>query len=424
MPTPQARTPRPSGAAKPRTNLPGPLTDVRVLDLTDELGAYCAKLLADLGADVIKVEPPGGAPGRFRAPFAHDQEGPETSLWWFFYNTNKRSITLDVRKAEGQALLKRLAEKAEVIIEDSVPGTMEALGLGYSVLSTQSPPLIYTSITPFGQDGPHARYKASDLTGQAMGGFMYRIGWPEDPPNSMGANPAYSQAGAHGALGTLMALYHRDLTGQGQHVDVSMQETMAIINYDGTPRWSLEKKAVKRAGPGQGSGGQKATRVWPCKDGQVRFQLVQSQAYAEWPRVVKWLEDYGVAEDLGSEDWAEPFHRMANLEHPEEVIKRFFMTRTARELQEEGQSRRIMVMAFNKVDGLFTDPQLVDEGFFQQVEHPALGETITYPGAPYRFSKTPWTIRNPAPSLGQDNQEIYEGELGLSLTQLKATGVI
>lgn len=369
----------------------GPLRDVRVLDLTDELGAYCPKLLADLGADVIKIEPPGGHPGRSRGPFAADG----TSLWWLFYNTNKRSVTV-----EDPETLNRLIQTADAVVEDATPGT-------YEHLRKENLNVVWASITPFGQEGPHARYKGSDLVGQATGGLMYRIGWPEDPPNSIGANPAFSQAGAHAALGTLMALYLRDLTGEGQLVDISMQETVAIINYDGAPRWSLEKRAIKRAGPGQGSGGQKATRVWPCKDGQVRFQLVQTQAYAEWPRVVKWLDDYGMAEDLGSETWAEPFFRMANLAHPEEVVKRFFLTRTARELQEEGQSRRIMVMAFNKVNDLFTDPQLVEGGFFQQVDD------ITYPGAPYRLSKTPWAIRTQAPSLGQHNKEILQDELGV-----------
>ena len=405
----------------------GPLADVRVLDLTDALGAYCGKLLADLGADVIKVEPPGGAPGRSRGPFVGDDPHPDRSLWWLFFNTNKRSITLNLQASDGREILKRLAAEASVLVEDSTPGDMDAMGIGYQELRTRNPGLIYTSITPYGQHGPRARYKASDLVGQAMGGLMYRIGWPEDPPNSFGASPAYSQAGAHGAVGTLMALYRRDLTGEGQQVDISMQETVSIINYDGTPRWALEKRAIKRAGPGQGSGGQVARRMWRCKEGQIRFQLVQTQAIAEWPRVVAWLEEHGMAEDLADEWWRDTAERWANLSRIEPTVERFFMTRTARELQEEGQARRIMVMAFNRVDDLFTDPQLATEGFFLDVQHPAIGRDVTFPGGPYRLSGTPWAIRGAATRVGQHNIEIYEGELRLSreeLLELKHAGAI
>ena len=407
---------------------PGPLASIRVLDLTDELGAYCPKLLADLGADVIKIEPPGGAPGRSRGPFANDKPGKDRSLWWAFYNTNKRSVTLDLTSPTGQAALKRLTETADVLVEDRTPGVMASLGLGYDGLRTLNAGLVYTSISPYGQDGPRASWKASDLVGQAMGDLMFRIGWPEDPPNSFGASPAYSQAGAHGAAGTLMALYARQTSGHGQHVDVSMQEAVSIINYDGTPRWALERKAVKRAGPGQGSTGIISKRMWPCKEGQIRFQLVGSQAAAEWPRLIAWLDASEMAGTLGDARWDDMFERVAHLTELEDAIAPFFLTMTAREAQEQGQGRRIMVMAFNRIDDLFTDPQLVSQGFFQQLDHPATGQKITFPGAPYRLSKTPWSLRTPAPSLGQHNALLNESGAeqptpGAQASRLHALGV-
>lgn len=396
-----------------------------MLDLTEGLGSYCGKLLSDLGAEVIQVEPPQGHPGRARPPFFHDQPGPDHSLWWWWFSTGKRSITLNITTAAGRDLLRRLVPTAAVVLEDRLPGNMAAWGLGYDDLRARNPGIIYTSITAYGQTGPYARFAASDLTGQAMGGLMYRVGWPDDPPNSFGGPQAYNQASSHGAIGILLALYHRDLTGEGQHVDVSMHEAVSIVNYDAIPRWALQQEVQRRRGPGVGSTGLSGTRLWPCKEGQVRFQVVGAAAYPEWPRLVGWLQEHGMAEDLAGEAWADPFYRVEHLEHVEAVIARFFRTMPARQVQEEGQDRRIMVMAFNTVKDLFDDPQLVSEGFFVEVAQPAAGAPVTFPGGPYRLSATPWRVGS-APTLGQDNAAVY-GELGLTpaaLAQLHSEGVV
>ena len=306
-----------------------------------------------------------------------------------------------------------------MFLEDGTPRAMVRRGLGVDALHGVNPALIYTSITPFGQTGPHAGYVASDLTAQAMGGLMYRVGWPEDPPNSFGGLQAYNQASAHGAIGTLLALYHRDLTGAGQQVDVSMQEAVAIVNYDAAPRWALQQQVQRRQGPGVGSTGLSGRRLWPCKEGQVRFQVVGAPAYPEWPRLVGWLQEHGMAQDLAEERWANPFTRVEHLEHVEAVIERFFATMPARQAEGEGQAHRIMVMAFNTVKDLFDDPQLVSEGFFVDVAHPAVGAAVTYPGGPYRFSATPWRIAAPAPALGEANDAIFRGELGLAAGEIE-----
>lgn len=181
------------------------LGDIRVLDLTDQKGVYCTKLLADLGADTIKIEKPGGDPMRRVGPFFHDESDPEKSLYWFHFNTSKRGITLNLETADGREILKRLAGSADVVVETFPPGHLAEIGLGYSVLRQLNPRLVLTSITPFGLTGPHRDFKGSDLIAQAMGGLMYLAGFPEDPPHKLHGSPGLSlrlrpsRGGYHGS---------------------------------------------------------------------------------------------------------------------------------------------------------------------------------------------------------------------------------
>jgi crotonobetainyl-CoA:carnitine CoA-transferase CaiB-like acyl-CoA transferase len=197
------------------------LEDCRVLDLSNELGFLCGKILGDLGADVIKVEPPGGDPSRNIGPFYKDIPHPEKSLYWFAYNNNKRGITLNIETNDGRELFKRLIKTADIVVESFAPGYMDGLGLGYSVLSQMTDEkIIMTSITPFGQDGPYRNYKASDIGIMAMSGSMYLLGDPDRPPVRTSIPVSYMWTGAYAALGTLMAFFHRQMTGKGQLVDV------------------------------------------------------------------------------------------------------------------------------------------------------------------------------------------------------------
>ena len=398
---------------------PGALSDLRVLDLTDALGVYCTRLLADLGADVIMVEPPQGAPGRRRGPYYHDDPDPERSLWFIHFNANKRSVTLDLDSIQGQALFKRLVSTAAVLVEDTMPGVMADRGLGYHDLSRLNPGLVYTSVTPYGQAGPYSGYRASDLTAQAMGGLMYRVGWPQDPPNALGASFAYHHTATIAAVGTVMALMARDATGRGQHVDTAMHDSVAMVQYDAMPRYALTGEAIRRVGPGQGVGGRRLRRIWPCKDGHVRFQLLGTTAIPEWPPLVDWLDEYGMAADLGDQRWREMEARQEHLAYIEEVVARFFETRTRHQLMVEGQAHGIMVMAFNSVKDLPEDEQLVHGDYFATIEQPGLGDTLVDTGAPYRLSETPWRIRRPAPRLGESSTELFVDELGLSAQEMK-----
>ena len=205
----------------------GMLSPYRVLDLTDARGLLCGKILADLGADVIQVEPPGGNSARGIGPFYHDEVHPERSLFWWAYTENKRSITLNLTSRDGQALLKRLVKTADFVVESGAPGELAAAGLGYDTLAALNPALIMVSITAFGQDGPYAHYKAPDLVGMGLAGFMYVTGDPDRPPVRVGFPHFYLHGAAAGATGAMLAHAQRTLTGQGQHVDVSCQEAVA-----------------------------------------------------------------------------------------------------------------------------------------------------------------------------------------------------
>jgi crotonobetainyl-CoA:carnitine CoA-transferase CaiB-like acyl-CoA transferase len=210
-----------------------------VLDLTDEKGSLCGKIFGDLGADVIKIERPGGDAARKVGPFYHDIQDPEKSLYWFFFNSSKRGITLDLGTIEGREIFKRLVEAADIVVESFPPRYLDGLGLGYSVLSEINPQIIMTSITPFGQSGPYKDYKTSDIVAFALSGAMSICGDPDRPPLRLNPYHAYSYAGATAAAGTLIAYYYRQVSGQGQHVDVSVQESVMIDAFMCPPSWSL-----------------------------------------------------------------------------------------------------------------------------------------------------------------------------------------
>jgi crotonobetainyl-CoA:carnitine CoA-transferase CaiB-like acyl-CoA transferase len=424
----------------------GALADVRVLDLTEEIGLYCTKLLADLGADVIKVEPPGGDAARRIGPFYHDEPDPEKSLAYFFFNTSKRSITLNLEEADGRALLRRLLPTADVVVESFAPGYLSGLGLGYDDLTKIKPDIILASITGFGQWGPHAHYKAPDIVGVAMGGIMWLAGEPEDPPNRPYGNQGYISASVQAAQGILIALYHRDLTGEGQQVDVSMQEALSIAQETAIQSWDMNQQIRRRIGdrrilgfpvPGVG--------LYECKDGHL-YGYVGAPGGAPWPDLLQWMVDEGLAEDLNQEPYASTVaglnlgflttllvnpERVSDvvpqLEHIEDVLQRFLLSKTKLEAYEGAQKRRILLGMASTPKDIVESPQLRFRHYFQDVHHDQLDDTLTYPGPPYRLSETPAVTRRRPPRIGEHNVEVYCGELGLSkeeLAALEAAGAI
>ncbi len=386
----------------------GPLADLRVLDLADGLGLYCTKLLADLGADVIKIEPPEGSPARRRGPWFEGNESPETSVSWWHYNTNKRSITLDLASPSGQEALRELVKTADVLVEDAPPGAYTAFGLDYPSASRLNSSLIYTSVTAFGQTGPMAHYQASDLTLQALSGFMYRLGYGQDPPNSVPGGISVPQAGAEATVATLVALYERDTSGLGQHVDVSAYEGLAVIDLDALPRFAVEHQVIDRRTQHDvlDRHDPNRNRIWDSSDGKVRWNLHAIVRHPEdWPTMVAWMDSHGMAADLKEPQWGEVHYRLDHFLHISQVIKRFFLSRTARELMVQGQERDFPIMAICELPDLFEMEHLKARGYFRTVEHPDLQRSFTYPGPPYRFETSTWSLK-PAPKLGAHTQVV------------------
>lgn len=413
------------------------LSPYRALDLTDEKGFLCGRILGDFGVDVVKVEPPGGDPSRKIGPFYHDIPHPEKSLHWFAYNANKRGITLDIESADGRELFKRLVKSADFIIESFSPGYMDKIGLGYAALSEVNPQIILTSITPFGQTGPWRDYRGSDIALWALSSYMYVEGDADRAPVQFGSPQSYLHAGLEAAVGTLAAFHYRRLSGEGQWIDVSAQQALIVANLQNQQYWDLTRFSPVRAGPCVHRSGVKwayQRRVWQCQDGFVCFILMAGATGAPGNEALtEWMDSEGLTpECMRQMDWTAYDIRADGItvEDYEEIVKAlttFFSRHTKAELYQEAIKRRIPLYPCSTVEDLRNDPHLEERSYWARVEHPELGETLTYPRPCMLLSETPCKIWRRAPLIGEHNQEIYGEELGLStadMVLLKQGGVI
>ena len=410
----------------------GPLANVRVLEFTDEIGAYCGKLFADLGADVIKVEPPGGEDQRHAPPFLDGEPGPDASIAFWAQNTSKRSLALNLHDEAHLARARELALTADIIIEDHLPGSMASVGLGYEDLRGGRPDLVYTSITGFGQTGPHANFAYSDIVGQAMGGVMTLAGQPEDPPNLIYGNQGNICASIQAAQGTLVALHHAERTGQGQHVDVSVQESLSLPMETAMMMWDFQKTNRVRTGPlgllrlpipGVG--------VYETKAGYV-MAYITAPGGADFPEVVAWMDEAGFEHDLHDEAYTELVHGMnlrflaqvlsdpdsaanaaGQLEHINQVFADFLATMTALEAYEEGQKRRLLVGLVSTPRDLVENRQLRDRDWYQPLAVDS--REVEFPGPPYRLSASPAAVSSP-PTLGQHDDAGWHATPGRPVT--------
>ena len=391
-----------------------PLTGIRVLDLSDDLGVYCGKLLADVGADVIKVEPPGGDAMRGTGPFIESAETPENSLYWWHYNTNKRGITLDITSDSGIVLLQSLAATADVVLESFQPGYLSLLGLGYEVLSESNMGLVYASLTPFGQTGPYRDYKGSDLVGFAMGGYMYVTGWPDTPPNKLWGLQANQTTSNRAFIGILIALYHRLATGKGQYVDVSMQEAVATTTEHVNTTYNYTGENAVRCGFRHGG---QFVATWQCRDGYVSITTNTAKA---WDDLRTWMDCDGMAGDLMDERYNDRFIlRGEHSSHIEELIEAWTLTHTRQEITDWGQANHHPWGPVISAAELLENKQLWDRGFYREVAVASGEEKLVYPGAPYKLSESGWQLGSQAPRVGQHNNQVFCEELGLSATELQ-----
>jgi len=408
----------------------------RALDLTDERGFLCGRLLADLGMDVIKVEKPGGDRARNVGPFYRDVPDPEKSLYWFAFNANKRGISLNLEQADGRELFRTMVSKADVVIESFAPGYLESLGLGYASLSRLNPGIVIVSISPFGQTGPYGDYKASDLVVTALSGYLTLCGDPDRAPVRIGFPQAYLHACADAASGVVTALYQRGLTGEGDHIDAAAQASMAHATMDTLATWTFLGMNVKRVGSKRVRPGSDTITpaIFECKDGYVYFVLYGGLVGARGNQaLMDWMDSDGLATDfLRGIDWTKfdlyaPHVDQNYIDRIMGPLGEFFKRHTKKELFQGGIQRHIMVFPLNDTKDLTEDPQLAARQYWAELEHRELGDRITYPGPFVKLSATPVRLGRRAPLIGEHNEEIYVGELSLSrekVLYLKEIGVI
>lgn len=397
-----------------------PLSPYRVLDLTEGGYNWCGKVLGDLGADVIKVEPPGGSPTRNRGPFVEDDPNPERSLFWYAYCVNKRGITLDIESEPGRKQFRQLVSTADFVIESFEPGYLDSLDLGYRHLSEINPKLIMTSITPFGQTGPYAHYKATDMVSWSMGGMQYLTGDRDRPPARISYPQAELHAGAQAAAGAMTAFWHRQMTGEGQHVDVSAQTAVVWTLMNATPFPPLHKINIERAGSRHtlSVGGLNLRTIFPCKDGFVSYMFgVGFGARLSVNPVIKWMqEEYDAPEWAVDTDWSrlgfaeavkEGPHATKPIQDLHDLIETFIATKTKDELYQAAIERGILLAPCQTVEDISMDPQLQARGYWVDMVHPELGKSISYPGPFIKMAESPIYLRRCAPLLGEHNDEVF-----------------
>ena len=407
----------------------GPLAGLRVIELADRQGQWCGKLMADFGADVIKVEPPGGAAERKIGPFYKDIEDPNRSIYFWHYNTSKRSITLDLAKDEGREAFRKLVATADVLLETMRPGALAAMGLTYDSFAAENPKLVMCSLTPFGQDGPWRDYLSTDMIHLAGGGQMGGSGYdavddPEQRPIAPGGGNGYHMGCHYAYIGIMAALFRRNVTGEGQYLDVSAHEAAALTTEMHVPNYIYTGQVVQRqTGRHAGVRPTPSTQL-PTADGRfVNGGAGQLQAN-RWKPFVQWMEEKGMGEDFADPKYLEPAVFQENQQRIASHIREFVGTLSADEAMKGAQERAGMPWGTVRApDDLLEDDHFRARGFFPEVEHPELGESFTYLGAASIFSASPWRIYRRAPLVGEDNAAVY-GELGLDLPKLQAAGVV
>ncbi len=394
----------------------GPLAGLRVLEIGHLVSAaYATKLLADLGADVIKIEPPGGDHARRRGPFMGGTPHLETSGLFLYLNANKRGITLDCTHASSADVLERLIETTDLLVHNLHPTEMEAAGLQYDRLARRNPKLVMTSITPFGITGPYAHYRATDVVTWSAGGVAALNGLPGEPdlpPLKPFGDQSGFQAGLNAAVASLGAVFASFSTGGGEHIDVSIHECVASILELTYPYWPYSQLVASRLG---------AKPLQPlcfmeCRDGWIFVCAVEEH---QWQRFV---------ELMGNPEWAQMelfatrLDRGRNFDALQVFLQDWCRNQSVQELYEVAQRERIPFAPVSTMGDLLASPHLRARGFFATIGHPVAG-TVTMPGAPYKLAATPWTLRMPAPTLGQHTDDVLS-QIGLDPAPLRATGAV
>ena len=398
------------------------LSDIKVLELAHSLsGAFCAKLLADQGANTVKVEPPGwGDPARREPPFINGIPDPDSSTIFLAFNTNKRGITLDIEQLQGRELLLRLVADADVLIESYPPGHLESLDLGYQVLRETNAKLVVSSITYFGQTGPYRDYQGGDLVVQALGGFLNAVtGSADRPPMGTTLEQMEITAARNGAIAIMAALLQRRQSGEGQQIDLSTMEAAVSTPSGLIQPYSFTGRSPKRGGS---DGNVMDGMHLPTKDGEVTLTTAGTggrpmEAWSEFLEEPRLLDPKFATRPSRLENWEE-LHIL--------VAPKLALWNNL-DLMHETMARGLVIGLVQNPQQVVDSPHLAERGYFVEIDHPEAG-SLKYPSPGFLMDEeNPMEGSKAAPTLGEHNSEILGGELGLSaeeLGQLRASQII
>lgn len=410
----------------PKQNL---MDGYRALDLTTDIGFATGCMLGKFGVDVIKIEQPGGDPCRIRAPYIGNAVDPDKSIFWNVYNSDKRGITLDIKKEKGKEIFLEMVKTADFVIESFEPGYLEELGLGYEDLSKVNPKVVMVSITPFGQFGPKAHWRGGDMIAAARGAVMDNIGDEDRCPLLEPADTSIFYGNCAAVCGAMVAHYARVINGEGQHVDVSLQEAGVSRNPQGQIAWMYNRKIIKRLGAFNKYGTTKVRTIWECKDGYVNWTLYAGFLGAKANAALsKWMDEDGLENPLqGITDWTQ--FSMAGIseeemERWEECMAKFFKLHTKEEFRKESPKRMLNCTILDEPCDLYNNYQLNSIDYWKQIEYPEWGISIPYARYITSASATLNETQRKAPHVGEHNEEILGKEFGYNLDELKAEGVI
>lgn len=432
-------------ATQDTSDLLGPLSGLRVLEVGDEKVEFCGRLLTGGDADIVKVEPPGGSPTREYGPFYQDERNPDRSLYFWHYNLGKRSVTLNLDSDEGRQLFKRLAERADVVLDGMGLDYLNERGLGYEELSSSNPRLVMCAITDFGRTGPWRDYQASDMMHLALGGQMMVTGYlpvgdydPTNPAPHYDTPPiapqmwqAYHTAGVNAAVAIYGALFHREMSGTGQFIDTSIHTAMAACTELPVPHWIYNQAPVWRQTGSHAMPSVGLTWQQQAGDGKPIFTMSAIGGFGgTWDRFVEMLDTVGIADDLGDEKYQDPAYRR----QPEvatrvrELTDTFITMLPAEEAMRLAQKAGLAWSEIRWPEDNLDDEHWQARGVFQDIEHDELGgKKFTYVVMPFLCEQMPWKVGSRAAMVGEHTDEVLGTDLGLSageLSALRSAGVV
>lgn len=395
------------------------LKGLRVLDLTDEKASFCSRLLADLGARVCKVERTGGDPDRWKTPFRKQKPGTEPNLAFLYHNMNKEGITLNLEHREGRTLFLRLIREWDIAVETFPPGYLEGLGLEFKRLHAENQGFILATVSGFGLTGPRRSYKSCDLVASAFGGHMAVTGSPQGPPLRLTGNQSYYAASLFASCSILLAVRKRRMTGEGEHLDISLQEAVTSTLDHVMIRYFSQKHIAGREGSGHWD---HLFFVLPCRDGAVTMTVFQ-----DWETLLELMDRDGAAEDLRDEKWRNPEFRLEHMDYALEILGRWTRRYTRRELFELGQLMRFPWAPVQTPEEILRCPQLKEREYFTPLDVAPGKKPVPFPSLPFRFSGSRRMPEGGAPAAGRDNHRVYRDELGLDegeIERLASIGAI